>query len=240
MVPEIADPKIPLKTSYNLEETQKAPPAKRGMSGRVKFVRLKNDPIPGRLFAIKRPTRSVAEMIGASTSEKRNKVALKAYENNVKIAKIIGDHDNFMKVHGIVIKDIKKGKESKPFLILEHIEATTLRDLPQLTSAQKVNLLNQLKVAFTHMYERNIFPVDLNFGNFLVTKDHQLKLIDYDHWESGSGISPERLGGELYRIAGVVAKKIGGAEGEAGVNVATKNDFMLAMDDLIARTQASG
>ena len=62
------------------------------------------------------------------------------------------------------------------------------------------HLFTQLKKALTHLYSLKILPVDANSGNFLITKDCTLKLIDFDAWEDDVHAQKE-LGDGLYKIA---------------------------------------
>lgn len=206
IAPGILNPKTPIRDSFLA--LPEMPKVKRGMSAVVRFMRLKDDPI-GRIFALKKPRFSFAEMIGAGTSESRNLAALKRYRNNILVANAIGHHENFMKVCGVFIKDRKNGTESRPYLILEHIDGTILRDLPDCTLSRKLDLLRQLEKAFAHLIKNNILPRDLNFGNILVTVGNKPVIIDYDEWEANSSISSEALKNELNRKMDAIRRFLG-------------------------------
>lgn len=209
--PEISDLKIPLRTSLELIETtdslfKKAPiktlkPAQCGLSGKVKFVHFKKDSIPDRWFAIKRPINIFDGIFN------RRSTTLTYYENNLNIATKIGNHRNFMKVHGITLKEVKKGAKTKSYLILEYIEGIRLRDIQNLPFEKSLNLLNQLINAITHLFNLKILPVDANYGNFIITKNNDLKLIDFDAWKDIPD-NPEYLAEGLYKIACNVANKL--------------------------------
>lgn len=178
-----------------------------GLSGKVKFVRFKNDQNSERSFAIKRPGMISARLMG--TEIQANQSALKCYRKNLSIAKKVGNHPNFMKVHGVVVKTVKNETMIKPYLILEHIKGTLLRDIEdlRLTKQQKIKLMNQLKDAFLHLFKLNILPQDLNFGNVIITENNQLKLIDFDVWDENP--SKNELGRKLHNAAERIARKLG-------------------------------
>jgi hypothetical protein len=211
--PELINPETPIRSSLETAEKveaffQKAPlkalkEPKRGLSGKVKFLHFKNDPDPERWFAIKRPF-SIFNTIFQSGNPLQ--AALTKYENNLKIAAKIGNHPNFMKVHGIVVKKVKGGTKSKPYLVMEYIPGTILRDLGEVSKEEKIQLVAQLKNALFHLYNKKILPFDANHGNFLITPENELKLIDFDAWIDGSTISVETLAEGLYNIAGSFLK----------------------------------
>lgn len=175
--PEIANIDVPLRDSLEIAKVvdstfKKAPllflkKPEMGLSGKVKFLRFKNDSNRTRWFAIKRPT-SIFERIFQTF---RNIEAdLNHYKNNLEISRKVGNHPNFMKVHGITVKKIKQGTRIKPYLILEYIEGTSLRAIEKLNSIQNLHLLSQLKDALIHLYRLNLLPLDANHDNFLITK----------------------------------------------------------------------
>ncbi|MBA2369346.1 MAG: protein kinase family protein [Candidatus Protochlamydia sp.] len=244
IAPELIDPTIPLRSSLELVEDIESISKKNlkvlkkaevGLSGKVKFVRFKNDNISDRWFAIKRPM-SIFQKIFKSGNNIR--ASLKYYENNLNMALKIGNHSNFMKVRGIVVKE-KSGKEAKPYLILEYIEGVRLRDIKYLSLTDNMHVLSQLKNALTHLFELGILPIDANHGNFLITKDNVLKIIDFDAWKYESAFS-EHLAYGLYDIACSVAKKLTGKDNFnpsaltiSGVNI--KRDFEKSIINLITQ-----
>jgi serine/threonine protein kinase len=202
--PKLMDPTTKLKASLEFQKL-----AGRGLSGKVIITHFKDDPVPDRLFAIKKPIKSFAEIIGAATSKTRNQVALSSYQHNIVVAKALGGHPNFMNVHGVIVKDKNQG-ESKPYLLLEYIDGTILRELRQITDEQKAQLLDQVDKAFSHLLENNIFPGDLNFGNIIITPNYELKLIDYDDWKIPSNMSPEVLKQKLDEKAAKIKERLDG------------------------------
>lgn len=209
--PNLVDPQTSLHSLLKIDDTMssifaKKPPLKlvqqteSGLSGKIKFVQFKDDPNATRSFAIKRPN-SIGMIFSSDNTAKLN-----YYKNNLAIANKVGAHPNFMKVHGVIVK-IKAGARSKPYLILEHIKGTILRNCGPLSQAQKIDLMRQLKAAFLHLYELKILPIDLNHGNVIITNQNQLKLIDFDAWQEGA--PNEKLAVGLHKAASSIAQKLG-------------------------------
>lgn len=182
IAPEITNPHVPLKD--NLQQIpsdsikQKSSllqkkPSKEGLSGRVKFVKFKDDP-QDRWVAIKRPL------------EKNIWANVNIYKFNIKASKIVGDHRNFMKAYGLVVKETvnehSKRKVQKPYLILEYIEGTPLKDVKDLPASIRVDLLRQFKDALLYLYDQGLSPGDVHADNILITEDFVLKFIDFDEW----------------------------------------------------------
>lgn len=184
------------KQEKNSLRILKASKLGQGGGGQVKFVQFKSDPSFIRWFAVKRPWLT-------SENSRQHLEYLERYKNNVAMAQLIGEHPNFMKVHGVVVqgskKVLKEGQEiekrAKPYLILEYIEGDGLFRLKKhLTSEQKLHLFAQMKTAFGILFEKKIAPNDIHTDNMLVTKKMELKLIDFDLWEHKPDASDETIG----------------------------------------------
>lgn len=202
---DLANPDISLRNLLEIDNSMKylfskKAPLKlfqntaKGTHGKVKFVRFKYDNIKNRSFAVKRPRIEAQRFF--DNEIQANQAALNAYNKNLSISQKVNGHPCFMKVHGVVVKT-KSGKISKkPYLILEHIKGSLLRDVTDLNKSQKIELLNQLKEAIFHLYTLNIAPIDINPENVIITKDNKLKLIDFDAWNENP--SQEDLVRSLY------------------------------------------
>lgn len=195
---------------YNKQGLKKYPllmpqePGK-GMSGKVKYVRFKTDPISNQWFAIKREGggSKMFNNIFNTSDKKTIDHTINYYKNNVDVAKKIGDHPNFTKVYGVVIKTTKQN-QSKPYLIMEFVhDAIQLKKFSgeHFMPKEKISLVSQLKDSILHLYKCNIFPQDLNFGNILIDKENLLKFIDYDAWQIDPKISSQELATGLYEHA---------------------------------------
>lgn len=241
IAPELIDPNIPLRSSLELTEaansiSKKALKTVRnaevGLSGKVKFVRFKNDHVLDRWFAIKRPMSLFQKIL---KSDNNIKTALKYYENNLNMALKIGNHPNFMQVRGIVVKE-KNGKVAKPYLILEYIDGIRLRDIKNLSLKDKLEILSQLKNALAHLFELGILPIDANQGNFLITKNNVLKLIDFDAWKYES--DDKELARGLYDVACRVVIKLSSENNFnsptlRNPDICINGDFEESVDNLI-------
>lgn len=238
---DVNDPTVPFRNMLELSETISSVSKKSllmvkkpefGLSGKVKFVRFKNDPVQDRWFAIKRPFSLTSRIFQGGNNIQ---AALKYYNNNLEMALKIGNHPNFMQVHGVVVKE-KTGKKAKPYLILEYIDGTRLKDLPNLPMDKRILLLSQLKNALTHLFELSILPMDTNQGNFLITKNNELKLIDFDAWQNQPAAS-EKLAQGLFAIACNVAKRISSKDNTALAKLTisgnVKQRFEESLDNLI-------
>lgn len=174
-----------------------------GLSGKVKFLHFQNDPDSDRWFAIKRPITFIQKIFQTGNNIS---TYVEYYRKNFEISKKVGDHPNFMKVHGITVKKVKNGTRVKPYMILEYIQGRTLNEIEDLDDREKAYLFKQLKSALIHLYRLKILPMDANYGNFLITDDLTLKLIDFDAWQEGDAVSSEDLGMGLLHIAERFAK----------------------------------
>jgi hypothetical protein len=186
--PEIVNPKISLKNSLQYLFTNSN--SKKGITGRVKIAQFKNDPQKERWFAIKRPLYKSDIWINVNI-----------YKLNVKASIKINNHPNFMKVHGLVVKDSKKDKYQKPYLILEYIKGIPMAEFKNPPLEKRISLLKQLKSALMHLFDIRIFPGDAHTRNILITEDNSLKFIDFDEWIESTQASRENLCNELFNIA---------------------------------------
>ncbi len=223
---ELINPTISLRSSLRSREAansllNKNPES--GESGKVKFEIFNNDIVEDRSFAIKRPSISLLELLTYNDSQldasetdnillpsslNKNYSQLDAseldniigqYENNLNMTTKIGNHPNFMKSFGVVVKE--KNLKIKPYLILENIEGVLLANIlidDRPTLLVSLHLLDQLRTAFTHLLLLGILPCDAACQNILITKGNRLKLIDFDRWESVDD-SSENLARWLYK-----------------------------------------
>lgn len=202
---DIANPKVPMnqcvetekETSQVASATFKVKKKTKGVFGglgnRVKIVRFKDDPIADRWFAMRRPRPLMALAFQQAPRHVESEEDVKLYRHTLDISLEIGPHPNFMQVQGLIIKERKEGKCSRPYLISEHIEGQILRKMENLNSQEAANYAEQLKVALLHLFDKKIEPRDTNLGNFMITTDHVLKLIDFEAWQ----IQPALKGSEL-------------------------------------------
>ncbi len=221
LCPSLADIKTPLRDCLELDRTIQKISGKfavktlrepqSGLSGRVKFVRFANDLVKERWFAIKCPKGLGNLFARLSGQEKKDdQAAMNYYRNNLEIALKIGNHPNFMQVHGVIVKEKKQGKSSKPYLIMEYIEGKNLNKLNEFSESEVLNLVAQLKNAFIRLYECKIIPGDANNGNFIVTPDHVIKMIDFDAWKHLPEASPQDIGQPLYDLFCLVVTTLQG------------------------------
>lgn len=220
--PELSEIDIPIRKCLDVQDYASLlhgkPPfrmAKKtrcGLSGKVKFLHFQNDPDSDRWFAIKRPITFIRKIFQTGQDIS---AYIEYYRKNFEISKKVGDHPNFMKVHGITVKNVKNGTRVKPYMILEYIQGRTLHEIEDLDEREKAYLFKQLKSALIHLYRLKILPMDANYGNFLVTDDLTLKLIDFDAWQEKDADSSKDLGVGLLYIAERFAEKILKTQGKA-------------------------
>lgn len=207
---ELTDPYQPLRTNLKIVETAEAVfkyVVRTGSRGKVRIESFNNDPEVNKLYAIKRPLHRVDK-------ESHFNYYLTSYENNLQVSLRLGDQPYFMKVYGIVIKkgkrhgrncsfNLKTAFNLKPYLVLSYIEGTPLRVCATtLTLEQKMHILAQLKDALLMLYDAGIHVSDLyENDNVIITKDCQLKFIDYDSWEVELSSDKTKLVSNLSRAA---------------------------------------
>lgn len=97
------------------------------------------------------------------------------------------DHPNINKIYAMITSQDNTEK-TRYALILDRIEGPTLCDSKKLefTGKDLIVLVKQIKSYSLYLFEQSICPHDLNPRNIFITKDNQIKLIDFDSWERGT------------------------------------------------------
>lgn len=176
--PNVANSNIRLRESLKLKGNKilELKPFEKGTVGKVKFVQFAMDPDQGRWFAVKRPLDTKNFLYDRDHH-------IKLQKNCHKIAALLNDHPNFMKVFGHVLKKDKSGND-KPYLIMEYITGQIINTEQSLSNEQKSKVLSQIKDAMLHLAKNKIDPRFSFFKpEFFLTQDYLLKLIDFDFWE---------------------------------------------------------
>ena len=180
-----------------------------GVNGRVRIVNFKEDPIPNRSFAIKRPKIQDEDVLNCYINYQQFDTYLNVYVNNYDVSLRLKDFSYFMKVHGIVIK-IHKNRSHKfnkkvvvPYLILSSIKGEVLQDVIWNCSLnKKIFYYFQVIEALLELYECRIKPIDLSTHNMMITNEDRLKLIDYDFWivEDLKNVDLVKLCCQLFKV----------------------------------------
>jgi serine/threonine-protein kinase len=85
--------------------------------------------------------------------------------------------------HPNVVRVLDPGEKSRPYLVMEYVEgrplSTTLHELGTLPPATALDIARQVCEALAHLHARGIVHRDLKPENILVTRDGQVKVLDF-------------------------------------------------------------
>jgi serine/threonine-protein kinase len=120
-------------------------------------------------------------------------------------------------------------------LLMEYVEGKTLDEIEAPQMGQLVLILCQVASALTHMHRRGVFHGDLKPGNIMLTKNGQVKLIDFGTaWVRGQEknrvqgtpqyIAPEQAadktvdaGTDIYNFGATMYRMLTGHHAQQGI-----------------------
>lgn len=212
IAPDLIDPKLSLELNLDphyltreidvndqLEEEARLETvnaSKSNPTDRVSVIRFTRDSKPNRWFVIREPKDSPGICYNASK-------VLENYENTFCISNRLNEHPLFVKVAGIVVKEIE-GKIA-PYLIFEYIKGTPLVDLlekKELLLVDKIKIITQFFEAIIVFFEKGIYPESIYANHLVITKEMQLKFTNGDNWFFTDPCSFE-LADKLYECAAI-------------------------------------
>ena len=89
------------------------------------------------------------------------------------------NHPNIAKIHDCRLKKSLLFKVTGVELLMELVDGKTLDEIEGPTLSQLVLIFDQVADALVHMHRRGVFHGDLKPSNIMVTKDGQVKMIDF-------------------------------------------------------------
>jgi hypothetical protein len=108
-------------------------------------------------------------------------------KNDFEIGNKVNGHELFGKTYDLFIKEYPS-QDTKHKLEMEKIDGIELNKLYnnsdfKLNKKHTLSVLESLKSGVNFLYDKNVVWCDVNDGNALITKDGQLKIIDYGYWD---------------------------------------------------------
>lgn len=116
------------------------------------------------------------------------------------------DHPNLIKLYALEPVKDWLFRVKKVHLLLEYVNGKTLDQVPPLSLAKLVYVLEQVAGAVAHMHERGVLHADMKPNNVMLSRAGEVKVIDYGlAWVKGE--PKQRVQGTPEYMAPETAKK---------------------------------